>query len=154
MKKKFVTGLCTMAILGMSCFGTNAFGSNLDSMANSKIITSNEENGNIDNRSPFFIAISSDSRGLELGFGGQLICSADTVVRNGYTAKVTVELQQDDGGWSTIKTWTDTYDDFAVVDGRYYVAKGYDYRLKVSHQAYKGSTLIETHNANSSTVTY
>lgn len=153
MKKKFVTGLCTMAILGMSCFGTSAFAKEIEKGTVPEIITVTEEYSN-NNQSPFFVAISTAARNLELFSGGRVLCSADTVVRHGYIAKVTVELQQDDDGWTTIKTWSDKADDFAVVEKEYYVAKGYDYRLKVSHQSYDGSTLLETHNANSNTVTY
>lgn len=73
-----------------------------------------------------------------------LNCQGSTNARPGYTATVTVELQQNNGGWTTIKTWYDSASEYAVVDEDYNVATGYSYQLKVTHRSYKGGTLVDS----------
>lgn len=63
--------------------------------------------------------------------------------------KVTLKLQQYDGGWKTIKTWTETINDTSggfLKD--YAIYKGYSYRNQVTVRAYKGSKLLETVTEN------
>lgn len=69
-----------------------------------------------------------------------------TEVPDGYEAYVKVELQQKNGtSWTTIKTWTDRYEAYAVVSKNYAVLSGYNYRLKLTHKAYDSNgNLIET----------
>ena len=69
-----------------------------------------------------------------------------TLVPNGYEAYVKVELQQKNGtSWTTIKTWTDRYEAYAMVSRNYAVMSGYQYRLKLTHKAYDSNgNLIET----------
>lgn len=60
--------------------------------------------------------------------------------------KITVkcELQQYNGSWKTIKTWTETENDSIVwLEKDYAVAKNYSYRLKITASVYKGSVLLE-----------
>lgn len=63
--------------------------------------------------------------------------------------KVTLKLQQYDGGWKTIKTWTETVNNttawFTKSAG---IPKGYSYRNQVTAKAYKGSKLLETVTEN------
>ena len=59
--------------------------------------------------------------------------------------KAKCELQQLDGSWKTIKTWTEENDDSALMyDKEWAIAKKYSYRLKVTASAYKDSKLLET----------
>ncbi len=69
-----------------------------------------------------------------------------TEVPDGYEAYVKVELQQKNGtSWTTIKTWTDRYEAYAMVSNYYAVMSGYQYRLKLTHKAYDSNgNLIET----------
>lgn len=59
-----------------------------------------------------------------------------TGVYSGYIAGVIVDLQQYNGGWNTIKTWSAGTYDSASVDEMYNVASGYKYRLQVTHISY------------------
>lgn len=71
-----------------------------------------------------------------------VMCDADSRDVNKITAKC--ELQQYDGSWKTIKTWTETNNDSIIrYTKTYAVAKNYSYRLKVTASAYQNSTLKE-----------
>lgn len=94
---------------------------------------------------PQNIAILGTDNLLELGSLGKLTIVGSNDVRDGYKAKVIVELQRYDDGWKTIKTWSDYDDACALVETAYYVTSGYYYRLKLTHQAYTMSdSLVET----------
>ena len=69
-----------------------------------------------------------------------------TEVPPNYDAYVKVELQRKNGtSWTTIKTWTDRYESYAMVSCYYAVTSGYQYRLKLTHKAYDSNgNLIET----------
>ncbi len=85
---------------------------------------------------PANIAVVTTDNALTLGLLGKLTCEGATGVQQGYTAKVIVELQQYNGGWSTIDTWTAaTGTRSAAVNEYKYVAKGYSYQLKLTHIA-------------------
>lgn len=71
-----------------------------------------------------------------------VFCDASTA--NVTKVKAKCELQKYDDSWKTIKTWTETQSGtFASYEKTYAVAKGYDYRLRVTGYAYNGSTLLE-----------
>lgn len=63
--------------------------------------------------------------------------------------KVTLKLQQYNGGWKTIETWNETINNtsggFLKSTG---IPKGYSYRNQVTVKAYKGSKLLETVTEN------
>lgn len=69
-------------------------------------------------------------------------CDSDPRDVNKMTVKC--ELQQYDGKWKTIKTWTETKNDSVI---RFYkdyaVEKNYSYQLKITASIYDGSTLLE-----------
>ena len=95
--------------------------------------------------SPNNIIINATEYDFVLKSLGVLECYGATDVPSGYIAYVKVELQQKDGSWSTIKTWSDRYECFAIVDENYAVASGYSYRLKLTYKAYDSNdNLIET----------
>ncbi len=86
--------------------------------------------------SPMYTGISSTTMGFDINSNGSLYCSGSTSAWSGYKAGVVVELQKNDGGWTTIKTWSDYDDTFAAVDNNWFVEDGYSYRLKITHYAY------------------
>jgi len=65
--------------------------------------------------------------------------SADSV-------EVIVDLQRySNGSWENLKTWTNKVDaQFAAINEKYAITKGYSYRLSITVNAYKGSRLLET----------
>jgi len=93
---------------------------------------------------------------LTLNSGGRLGCYGGTEVQYGYKADVKVELQQYNGGWRTIKTWTSPISSsYASVYSDWYVNSGYQYRLQVTHRALNSSnSVVETFVSYSRTVFY
>lgn len=105
--------------------------------------------------SPNYIVINATENDFVLKSLGYFECYGATDVPSGYTAYVKVELQQNDGGWSTIKTWSDKDYISAFVDENYAVMSGYSYRLKLTHKAYDSNdNLIETVTKYSEVIYY
>ena len=103
--------------------------------------------------SPMNIAIVGTSNILKKVSGNKLSCYGSTDVQDGYKAGVVVELQQYDGGWTTIKTWADNAADFAEVDEEWSPETGYSYRLKLTHKAFNSNwSLVESFPKYSDTV--
>lgn len=106
-------------------------------------ITSYAENGGdeicYDEVAPAYSGISTTYTNLTKNSNGSLGCMGTTLVNNGCNAGIVAELQQYNGGWTTIKTW-EYYDaDYAFVDADWFVVSGYSYRLKTTHYAYDSS---------------
>ena len=105
--------------------------------------------------SPYFIAIVSYFNNLTLNSGGRLTCEGETEVQYGYIAGITIELQQYNKQWTTIKTWSDSDSTIVSLSKDWYVASGYQYRLKLTHTAMESDlTVVETFISYSKTVTY
>lgn len=135
--KKVVAGIM-IATLNLVAFGTTT-------------ISAQNTNSNV--VLPSNIAITAMNNSLSLGSVDKLSCYGKTSVQSGYTAEVVVELQQKDGGWNTIKTWSNSGSPFAIVDEDRYVSKGYSYRLKLTHKAYNSrGTQVESITKYSETV--
>lgn len=83
---------------------------------------------------------------LEISNGNadvEVFCDATTTGVNKVKAKC--ELQQLDGSWKTIKTWTETESGTSVHYYKSYpVSESYSYRLKITGYAYNGTTLLES----------
>ena len=95
--------------------------------------------------SPRYIAIIQTALNLERESSNKVSCFADNIVDYGKIAKVKVELQKKDGGWSTIKTWEDTDENYACIEKEWYVESNYKYRLKITFEAYtENMVLIES----------
>ena len=93
---------------------------------------------------PRFVALFDCGNSLTLENSlGKLYCMGYTDTYSGYKAYVQVELQELDGTWSTIKTWTHapSSSTSATVAENYYVAKG-TYQLKLTHRAYTQSNAL------------
>lgn len=59
--------------------------------------------------------------------------------------RVTVKLQQFDGGWKNYKTWTETVkDSLAMFDKKTAIPKGYSYQIEVTAKAYKNGKFLES----------
>lgn len=69
----------------------------------------------------------------------------DSDSRDVDTLKVTVKLQQFDGGWNNYKTWTETINNnFASVEKKTAIPKGYSYQIEVTAKAYKNGKFLES----------
>lgn len=98
MKKKVLSKVVAIVAAVSMCFGgITAFASE------ENVLSTLEQSG--DPISPYFIAIVSCTNNLTPNSGGRLTCLGKTEVQYGKIAGVTVELQQYNGGWKTIKTW-------------------------------------------------
>lgn len=75
-----------------------------------------------------YASLSIDSsNGLATCTGTAYAKASDSIV------ELTVQLQQcKNDTWYTLKTWSGSDTNMAVVTGKYYVYKGYTYRTKVS----------------------
>ena len=93
---------------------------------------------------------------LQIGSLGLSACQANCHIESGDHVVLTAQLQQYNGsGWTTLKTWSATDDDYAAISKNYAVPKGYTYRLRASCSVYNASgTLVETGICNSNQVTY
>lgn len=104
---------------------------------------------------PMNIAITATDNSLTLGSYGKMTCFGSTDVQSGYKAGVIVELQQNNGGWTTIATWEKKGGYSATVEEDRYVDKGYSYRLKLTHKAYTSADVqVESFPKYSNVVDY
>lgn len=112
--------------------------------------------GNVIRIEPRYIGTNDVYSSLTISSSGRATCLGSVSTDSGYTANVKMSLQQKNGTtWSTIKTWSDSGAD-VLLSGNYYVASGYDYRVKVSADVSIISTgsIIERPVAYSATVHY
>jgi len=96
---------------------------------------------------PWNIAITKTSCYLERVSSSQVSGYATCLVpsTSNYTTGITVELQQLNGSWKTIKTWTATGDTSVSLEKTYFVLPDYSYRFKVTNKAYySNGSLIES----------
>ena len=74
-----------------------------------------------------------------------VVVVCDCSPREANKVTVTCELQQLNGSWKTIKSWTKTVNDTSfLMEKTYGIAKNYSYRLKITAKAYKDTKLFET----------
>lgn len=146
MKKSNVKKVVTMTAILVMCLNTTPIFAESN---NVRVIHDNEV------VMPMNVAITLTSNNLELGSAGKLTCEGRTDVQSGYTAGVTMELQQYDAGWRTIKTWSNSTLRSVALEETHYVSSGHSYRLKLTHTAYNSSgTLVETITKYSDVVYY
>lgn len=84
----------------------------------------------------------------------QIACCGYTIADSGYTAKVTVTVEKEvNSKWtSTSSTWSAKGSAYAEINRSYYPAKGYRYRLRAEHEAYKNGVCVEDFTSYSSIV--
>ena len=83
-----------------------------------------------------YSTISYLNANLSVSGSGYASCSGTCNVEYGYTAEVTLELQQKNGTtWKTIMDWSDSGRRVSFDKGQF-ISRGYDYRLKISADIY------------------
>ena len=85
---------------------------------------------------PAHAGISTTYTSLTVNPNGSLKCAGNTSVIPYCNAGISAELQMYDGGWTTIKKWSDHDEDFAAVSSSWFVANRHSYRLKTTHYSY------------------
>ena len=104
---------------------------------------------------PMYTTITLVLADLEINAFGKATCDGRTNTQPNYTAGVVVELQKYDGEWTTIMEWSDYDVKNAMVSAEWFVLKGYDYRVKTSHYAYKlTGKLVESDTLYSTVVSF
>lgn len=95
--------------------------------------------------------VSTITGDLEITSGGTAVVDADGTAANYGVTRVhlTASLQQKDGTWKELKSWSVAADARGVIMPTKYwaVAHDYEYRLVITVKAYKNSTLLETATA-------
>lgn len=82
--------------------------------------------------SPRYTGLRNVVADLTISSSGRSTSTGEAVAYGGYTADVTMELQQKDGSrWKEVRTWTDEGED-VYLEKDWYVAPGYEYRVELS----------------------
>lgn len=104
---------------------------------------------------PRYVGLWELSASLSISDSGKATCGGSCKIRLGYSADLTIELEQRTGStWETICTWTEDGAK-SFFEKTVYVVSGYDYRLTVSADVYNSSgTIIESSVVNSNQVFY
>lgn len=106
---------------------------------------------------PRYIGLYSLSVSVDIAAGGASTSYGYALLRSGYTADMTLELQRSSNGysWSSVKEWTSSGSGTISLDKTYYVTSGYDYRTKCSLTVYNSSnSIVDNVTKYSSTVSY
>ncbi len=104
--------------------------------------------------SPRYTGTSTIVTDLSISSTGKATCAGTVVLYSGYTATLTMKLQQYNGSyWTTIQTWSTS--DSKSLSKFYYVSSGYSYRVVTSAKVYNSSgTYVETPSVTSATKSY
>ncbi len=149
MKIKFLSRVIASVVTVLMCFSSIS----IASAAEQEILIDTDLTNVF--VSPNFLAIARFESNLILGSDGKLTCEGKTEVQYGYIAGLTIELQQYNGQWYTIKTWNASDSTVVSLSKDWYAASGYQYRLKLTHTAMNSnSTVIESSTSYSKTVAY
>lgn len=94
---------------------------------------------------PCFTYISLFQNAMDISSDGKASISVYLTAQNVDSVRVDANLQQfKNGSWTTIKNWTNTsIGTNSGLNGTYYVAKGYQYRLVSNGYVYKQNIEIE-----------
>lgn len=107
----------------------------------------------MDQAEPYYVGIADVSCTLGIT-SGKATCSGNISLRSGYSASLTLKLQQskDGSSWSTLKTWTATG---SRISKSYYVSSGYKYRATFNVKVYNSSgTLVDNLTKTSAIKSY
>lgn len=87
---------------------------------------------------PRYTYIDAVGAKISIDSNGKATCTGVGYAKDTYAAvDLTVELQQyKNDTWTTLKIWTGSDVNMAVVSGEYYVYKGYKYRTKTNMIVY------------------
>lgn len=82
----------------------------------------------------------------------EIVATMDTKNSETDSLKIVSNLQQlKNGSWTTIKSWTSTTKSTSlIIQGTWYVSKGYSYRLVTNYYAYNGSVVESTSRVSNS----
>lgn len=103
---------------------------------------------------PRYKGTATISADLSISSTGKASCAGVVVLYSGYTATLTMKLQQYNGSyWTTIKSWSTS--DSKSLSKSYYVSSGYSYRVVTSAKVYNSAgTYVETPSVTSVTKSY
>lgn len=100
-----------------------------------------------DGISPHWSYLSMISADMEVNSYNSATVSveADSVASDVDELRITVNLQQFNGGWKNYETWTKTVKDSAAMFKKYTaIPKGYSYQIEVTVKAYKNGKFLES----------
>lgn len=125
--KRLLLG-CIVAVLLVSCFA----GARISASAST--VTAVQ---------PRYTGIVSVRPYLTIQALGKAQCTDRVLVKSGYSAMVTWELQSNaNGTWGTLATWRNSGSGTLSLDTYRYVTKGAEYRLKTSFKAYDAADIL------------
>ena len=102
-----------------------------------------------------YVGLEDVTAELGISSNGYASCEGSASVRDNYTVTVVVELQQKNGTWKTIKTWTEKGDVDAFVKESYRVASKYNYRVAATAKVYNSrGSLVESKTSYSNEIYY
>lgn len=101
---------------------------------------------------PRYTGVSILTSTLNVSSQGAARCNGKAVLKSGYTADLTVELQKDG---STIKTWTSSGSGTVTAGGTYYVPSGHTYVVVTTATVYdSNSKVVESPSMDSAERSY
>lgn len=107
----------------------------------------------LDQIEPYYVGATDASCGLNIA-SGAATCEGRVVLRSGYTASLTLNLQksQDGKSWSNLKSWNGSG---SSIKKTYYISKGYRYRVTFTAKVYNSSgTRVDYITITSGTKSY
>lgn len=106
---------------------------------------------------PRYTGLTSLTVSIDIASGGLSNPYGHALLRSGYTADMTLELQRSSNGysWSSIAEWTTSGSNRIILDKNYYVVSGYDYRSKCTLKVYDSNNkLVDNVTEYSGTYSY
>ena len=104
---------------------------------------------------PLYVGLEDVTADLTISSNGYASCEGSASVRDNYTVTVVMELQQKNGTWRTIRTWTEKGGTDVIVDESYRVSSKYSYRVADTAKVYNSSgRLVESKTSYSGEVYY
>ena len=91
-----------------------------------------------DSATPYYVAMSGLSATLVIGEDGYANCTGKVKIRSGYQAEFNMELQRSSNGtlWSPVKSWQTSGNGTLLLNERYSIVSGYQYRVTVTAIVY------------------
>ena len=140
--KIFKKAVCMTMAVSMLCVA--AYAQEVQTNLDSEVIT------------PRYSYTDDAYANLAISSSGAASCSASaTAISPSYEVDLTMTLQRNNGGWKTVKTWTNSADWSVSLSGTWYVTPGYDYRVETKATIKNSSgRALETVTVHSRTVEY
>ena len=99
-----------------------------------------------------YTGIASIGAGLTINSAGKADCTGTTIIYSGYSANLTMKLQQDG---TTIKTWTASDTSAITLSKSYYVMSGHNYQVVTSVDVYNSKgAYVATYSCSSNVKSY